>query len=349
MIEAVIHGIKFECDDQENLKVTNTTSELLGISFENNDTKFNEYVNFNFGIGVWCATNPKSWVGKDCSIINIKISSSSQFYVVKYDRVNKKFFDNSDKFYTLDNYKEVKKKISLLIPAYNTQDVIDETLDPFIHLSENLLYLDLEIIVLIDGCTKVLQHISNKVYPDCVKIYYSQENLGLSVTKNTLITLSSNEKNIIFDSDDIPLKDLVNNVFNELDNYDFVYYKHYEFTDGKDYTNKKNLKKVDKELGGTFGFLKESFLECNGFFPWRVQSDDEFSWRLKLNNAKVSVIEEPQYCYRKREDSLSRNPKTKKGTVIRTAYVELINNKINDRNFNNPEIFKYNKNVLRLQ
>lgn len=349
MIETEIHGVKIEVDDQENIKVINISDEVLRIAFENGDTKFQEYVNFDFRPGMWVISNPKDWpYNNSCNIIRLKISSPTHLYVVEYNRSHKKFVDKTDKFYKLDNYDAVPKKVSILIPAHGTQDFIDDTINAFIDINK-VKYLDLEIIVLIDGCNEVLRHTADRVYPDYVKVYLSPENLGLSVTKNTLATLSSNEKNILFDSDDIPLPDLVSNVIEELDNFDFVYYHHYEFTNGDDHTKKKNLRKSSNHLGGTFGFIKEKFLSHNGFFPWRVQSDDEFKWRLHMRNIKHTVIESPQYCYRVREDSLSRNPKTKRGTMVRSTYIEVINNKINLHKFDDPENLKCNKNVLRLQ
>jgi hypothetical protein len=235
--------------------------------------------------------------------------------------------------------------------AYSANKYIDETIDKFIEILNNKEHLDVEIIILIDGCKDTFKHISQKVYPDFIKVYLSYDNYGLSITKNTLVNLCKNEKFIFFDSDDIPTNNLIDMVYDALDDSDIVYYKYKFFNDGDDYKNEKNLKNVDNNyMGGTFGMVKSKFLEINGFFPWRVQSDDEFKWRVNgIPSIKTKVIEDNLFLYRIRIDSLSRNNSTKPGSFIRDTYVELINENINNRDFKNPTRFKYNKNIILIQ
>jgi len=352
MNECTFYNIKFSSDDEGNIKVVNQTTNTLKIFFANERIKFNGYVNTNFTSGMWVSTNLKNWeYGSDANEVKIKILSSEHKYEVMYNTESKTFVDKTDKYINVSNYKVTDKKISILIAAHNARKHIDETLNSFIKILKDKEYIKAEIIILIDGCKDTLKHISDKVYPDNIKVYLSTENHGLSITKNTLVKLCSNEKFIFFDSDDIPTENLINSVYDSLNKNDIVYYNFYEFIDGKNYEDKKNLKEINEGyMGGTFGMKKSKFLEMNGFFPWRVQSDDEFKLRTTYSkNLKRKVINEKLFKYRIRKDSLSRNKNTKRGSILRDCYIEVINEKINEKEFLNPVDLKYNKNVILIQ
>jgi len=352
MNELKLDNIIFSTDNNGTIKVINQTHHKLCIYFTDESIKFNGYVNNNFTPGMWVTTNPDNWdFGGKVKDIKINILTESQKYVVNFNREDKTFNDLTDKNFKLKNYEIVKNKISILIAAYKSEKYINETLDMFIKIIENKEYLDVEIIILIDGCIDTLKLLSNKVYPDYIKIYLSDKNYGLSVTKNTLVTLSSNDNFIFFDSDDIPKSDLINVVYDELNENDLVYYRNYIFKDGENYMDDKNLTTRENQyMSGCFGMKKSKFLEVNGFFPWRVQSDDEFVKRaLSLKKLKVKKVNKILFYYRLRGESLSRDTNTNEKSFIRKCYIDLIHDKIVNGDFFNPNNFKYNKNTIRIQ
>ena len=351
MNDTTFYNIKFSTDDKGNIKVINQTIDTLKIMFTDKTIGFNGYVNMNFTSGMWVLTNPKNWqFGGNCDEINIKILSPEKMYEIVFNTKNKTFLDKTDNFYKLNNYEVINKQISILIAAYKSEKYINETLNKFIKIIESKEYLDVEIIILIDGCIDTLKVLSNKVYPDYIKIYLSDKNYGLSITKNTLVTLSSNDNFIFFDSDDIPKSELINVVYDELNENDLVYYRNYIFKDGENYMDDKNLTSIKNQyMSGCFGMKKNKFLEVNGFFPWRVQSDDEFVKRaLSLKKLKVKKVNKILFYYRLRSESLSRDTSTNEKSFIRKCYIDLISNKIVN-GFSNPNNFKYNKNTIIIQ
>lgn len=352
MRELKLDNINFSSDENGYIKVVNQSLDKLSIIFSDEVIKYNGYVNNDFKPGHWVMTNTNDWDYKsESKTIKIKITSPKQKYTVLYNIETKEFMDKTDNFVKVVDYKVINKKISILIAAHKSDLYIDETINSFIKILKNKQHLDVEIIILIDGCRDTLKHISKKVYPDFIKIYLSYENYGLSITKNTLVSLCKNERFIFFDSDDIPTNDLIDTVYDSLDENDIVYYNHYFFNDGDDYNVEKNLKTIDNHyMGGTFGMYKNKFLDINGFFPWRVQSDDEFKWRTNdIKKVKKKVLNEKLFIYRIRKDSLSKDKRTSDGGILRDTYKEIINDNIVNRSFKCPNDFKYNKDVIVIQ
>ncbi len=89
--------------------------------------------------------------------------------------------------------------VSIIIPCYNNEKVIAETIDSALSQS----YSSIEIIVVDDGSTdqsaKVVQDISSK-HPDI--IFHSKENRGPSHTRNFGAQISKGEFLIFLDADD---------------------------------------------------------------------------------------------------------------------------------------------------
>lgn len=284
MSEIKVGDIKFSSDKDDNIKVINQSQDDSEIIFSDPSIKYNGYTNKNFKSGYWVSTNHRNWdyTGEGDEIV-ISVKSKSTILKVVYNKKTKELINKTDKFLKLKNDTIIFKKITILLAAYKADKYIDDTLNKFIEIIKGKEHLDVEIIILIDGCSETLKHISKKVYPDFVKVYLSYENYGLSITKNTLVNLCSNDKFIFFDPDDIPKINLIDMVYDELDNSDIVYYTYSWFKDGFDFNLEENLtKEKNNFMGGTFGMNKKKFLQKNGFFPWRVQSDDEFKHRIGI-------------------------------------------------------------------
>lgn len=91
-------------------------------------------------------------------------------------------------------------KFSVVIPAYNGEKYISETLDCLLNQTEK----DIEIVVINDGSTDSTQEIVESYaekYP-CI-VLYNQENAGVSAARNKGIELARGEYIIFIDSDDL--------------------------------------------------------------------------------------------------------------------------------------------------
>ena len=91
------------------------------------------------------------------------------------------------------------KKFSILIPAYNAQEYIDKCLTSII----NQTFKDFEVIIIDDGSHdktfEICQKYANK--DNRFKIYH-QENSGVIITRNKLLSLANGEWIVFIDADD---------------------------------------------------------------------------------------------------------------------------------------------------
>ena len=91
-------------------------------------------------------------------------------------------------------------KISVIIPVYNVENYLEESLDSII----NQTFTDLEIICVNDGSTdnspSILNNYANK---DSRINIINQENKGLSAARNSGLDVATGDYIYFFDSDDI--------------------------------------------------------------------------------------------------------------------------------------------------
>lgn len=99
-------------------------------------------------------------------------------------------------------YETYDFKISVIIPVYNTQDYILETLNSILNQSMEL--KDIQIIIVNDGSTDDSDFILSKfqkLYPDNIKYIY-KENEGVSIARNTGLKYAKGKYINFIDSDD---------------------------------------------------------------------------------------------------------------------------------------------------
>jgi len=108
--------------------------------------------------------------------------------------------------------------VSILIPVYNADKYLHETLESLINQS----YSNIEIILVDDGSKdnslSLLKHYENK-YDNIIVL--SQENSGAQVARNKAFELSKGSYIQYFDADDIMHKDKIKCQIEELKVYDF--------------------------------------------------------------------------------------------------------------------------------
>lgn len=217
------------------------------------------------------------------------------------------------------------KKVSVIIPAYNVEDYLEECLDSIVNQSLK----DIEIICINDGSTDSSLEIFNRyasIY-DNIKVF-SQENKGLGATRNRGIDLAEGEYIYFMDSDDI----LELNALEELyrlskeKETDFIMFKLINFDDEtkeksrKKYYDMKKLKNMVgdnvfnyKDLGeyvfylavsAPGKFFKSSFIE-NLRFPENILFEDKVFFVKSIFNAeRVYFYDKYLYNRRIRKDSI---------------------------------------------
>ena len=221
--------------------------------------------------------------------------------------------------------------ISIITTIYNNVEYVEDALDSFVESCGNTPF---EILVGIDNCEKTLSYlltISSKLNKN-IKLFFFTERVGTYIIRNTLVSKSSYEKIIFFDSDDVMRKHVVSNVINDLNNFDFVKFSSVSFS-GKLNLNKegKIYTKFDYHVGA-FAIRKNVFMRMNGFEPWLVAADGEFHWRIETNRYKIKKSNEIDVLYRKHSTNLTIDPNTGMGSELRNRYHQIKKNKIKNNN-----------------
>lgn len=105
--------------------------------------------------------------------------------------------------------KNMTPKVSILIPVYNSESYVEETLSSILNQSYN----NIEIILVDDGSTDDSYSIIKKYESDNVKIF-KQENSGACKARNYAFELSSGDFIQYLDADDLLSEDFVLNKVN---------------------------------------------------------------------------------------------------------------------------------------
>ena len=323
--------------DGDLIKVTNLSDKNYRVQFMDPSTEYIGYMLNNFSPGTWVGSNPNEWDESNSITPDIILIGEDHYFVFKVNTEDRTFYVDNRQLTLVNNFNPITDYVSIIIPAYQSEQYINKTIESLLNLQEQ--YLKIEIIVGIDGCENTLKLMSQTDYPNNVKIYFFEENQGLSYVKNTLTTKSTHNNLIIFDSDDIPMPNLIRRAVEHLRTNDIVYWRNIKY-----YENTGELEEFDERynldntvVGGCFAIKRKMFFELNGFFPWRCHSDAEFKERLKYHNYKMHMVNEPLFIYNIRENSLSRNPSTREGSKLRNVYKSILSDKIGNRNLNNPD------------
>lgn len=220
------------------------------------------------------------------------------------------------------------KLVSIIVPAYNVEKYITETIDSII----NQTYANIEIIIVNDG--------SSDTTPNIIDLYAKkdsrikvihQENKGLSGARNTGLLTATGEYLCIFDADDIMVTNKIERQVNFLEmnhDIDIVYSNLIHFFDGQKKEYVLDIKKISRSpyrelLEGNFinpnTILMKShvFLTC-GTFDESLRSAEDWDYFLTIarNNFIFGYVDEYLTRYRMRKTSLSSDFSTMYETAI---------------------------------
>lgn len=191
-------------------------------------------------------------------------------------------------------------KVSVIVPAYNTEDYIGNMIECLLMQT----YTNLQLIFIDDGSTDNTAKII-KSYQDTRIEYYYQENSGVSVARNLGIQKANGEKIFFFDSDDTFEAELIEKClsFAEQNKVESVLYGYGNKVNGK-VTNKHIFKLngvyrkdqiVDKVMPA---FLGHSFEDVNmwlrGKCGQREGKEHTALWRIMLDS---HIVKDNRLCF----------------------------------------------------
>jgi glycosyltransferase involved in cell wall biosynthesis len=270
------------------------------------------------------------WIGKFAKQKNIPILclQHSKGYI-KYIPQTTTIYDESssnDKIQTLvvNNSYGINKKceLSVIIPTFNNVEYIDECINSIMESSKKF---SVEILVGIDGCQKTLNYVIQKKYLEFIRFYYFNSNNGPYDIKNTLSKVANSDKLVFFDSDDIMGDTTINEILNNLNNYDLIKLKYQNSDNGR-------IDIKPKFGEGVFAIKKSLFLNMNGFEPWFVAADSDFMARFYKNNNKIYYTKNISFIRRLHSESLTHRKDTGMSSSLRGNYFKISKNKKGDGN-----------------
>ena len=207
--------------------------------------------------------------------------------------------------------------ISIIIPAYKATKYIDECLAS--------IKGDCEILIGVDGCEKTYNYIKH-----LENVYYFPKNVGPYIIRNTLSDIAKGDVIVFFDSDDVMVDGLLNIINERIQNVDYIPLNYINF--------QEKIKPSGHIMNDAVIAIKKNVLnQLNGFYPWRCGADTEFAHRLQHNNLKRGKLEDVSYYRRLHGENLTMKSETGHGSSIRNQYCNIINTKITNKSWPNPQ------------
>ena len=218
-------------------------------------------------------------------------------------------------------------KVSILIPLYNSEDYIAETLDSVLHQT----YTNWECIVIddnsIDHSYKIVKKYQDK-YPDKIKLF-SNPKKGACSARNYAFEKSTGDYIQYLDADDLLSENKLEeqiNVFKLHGNDIIVNCRWGRFSNENVYTTSVKHQLIDKDYDNPIDWLTDSWLgygmsaiHCwltprlivSSAGPWNESllknQDGEFFCRILLNVSKIKFSENSIAYYRDTLNSVSKN------------------------------------------
>lgn len=217
----------------------------------------------------------------------------------------------------------MKPLVSVIVPVYNSEAFVAETIESIINQS----YRNLEIILINDGSTDNSKEICKKyLSKDNRIVYIEKENGGVVAARNDGITKATGEYILPVDSDDIIEKTYIEKAVDIItkDNKIGIVYCKAEFIGVKtgywdlpEFTIANMLK--DNCIFATALFKRTDWIKVGGYKEYVRNSTEDYDFWLSLieNGTKVYRIPEILFRYRIRENSRSTKAQYDKAAIIK--------------------------------
>lgn len=165
------------------------------------------------------------------------------------------------------------KNLSILVPAYNVENYIEECIDSLLDLDTNY-----EIIIINDGSTDNTKQILQKYKKyNYIKII-NQKNMGIAHTRNNLLKNATGKYIFFIDSDDYINKEKFNELLKQVNNQDLILFNYNIFNN--------NNKKVKKNI------FNEDFINIKKnkdlFFKLISKRNDLYLWTFLIKRELIT-------------------------------------------------------------
>lgn len=227
-------------------------------------------------------------------------------------------------------------KVSIIVPVYNVEKYLDKCLKSLV----NQTFKDFEIIIVNDGSpdnsSQIIENYRLK-YSNMIKVI-TQQNQGLSDSRNNGLKLATADYIIFVDSDDYIELNMVEKLYKEItekqadvvicgnnvvnENYELLSkafpnkYESYDFVTQMIFGNLSAWNKIIKK-----SILDDKYL----FFRSNVWYEDiDFSFKLFLKAKKIFILHENLYNYLLRSGSIMNSKNLIKNLDLIKAFDEII-------------------------
>lgn len=207
-------------------------------------------------------------------------------------------------------------KVSILIPLYNSEDWISETIGSI----QNQSYKNIELIIVDDGSTDRSYDIASSYVNDSRISVFQQKNLGACAARNLAFEKSIGDYIVFFDSDDLMYDQKIENQVKlaVIHGDKFIYSSQWIAFKGPFSFDIVPVKsKIDKDFDNPVDWLVTSWMNKSGAVgiwmtprsiiqkagKWdeslRVNQDGEFFFRVLMNCTGVKFSDESYMFYRR--------------------------------------------------
>ena len=237
-------------------------------------------------------------------------------------------------------------KISVIIPVYNTEEYLEESIKSIIN--QSIGFNNIELILINDGSTdnseKICLDYKNK-YSNIT--YISQKNQGVSATRNNGAEKAKSDYILFLDSDDLLYKKSLESLYNFIIKHkeiDFVgsrckyfdrknnwHYSEERFKNGDVIVDINNNKFITYNQYFSTGvlFRKKAFLKVKYDINIKYNEDIQLINNLLYNNPKFGLCSNSVLYYRKRDIKTSAVDNQKKDKTyykdVIDMYIDFIN------------------------
>lgn len=182
--------------------------------------------------------------------------------------------------------------ISVIVPVYNGEKYLDECLSSVKH--DNV-----EIVVVLDGCTDNSQSIAQK-YTDKI---VNQDNMGPVVARNNGFKIANGDYVMFMDADDVLNAGAIDILLQNIDGFDGVIGLRADFVSPDCEIKAETKTSSHGVIAGCALFAKSAFL-TNGLFDEALLCGDGYDWLLRAekNGLKFNKINDV-LCNRRIHDS----------------------------------------------
>ncbi len=215
-------------------------------------------------------------------------------------------------------------KISVILPAYNSQDYIEKSIESVFAQT----FTDFELIIVDDGSTDGTSDIINSLSDDRIKII-SQSNQGPGAARNNALRVVSGEYVMFLDSDDWFCPDALETAYAEITKFDadLTFFQMINYDGEKYYENdwfelktfdssfENRVFKPQETPGSIFDLsvgvcqkiYNRKFLEkIDAKFPEGIFFEDmPFFYYVYLKAERISIIKKHLYVRRKHTSSIT--------------------------------------------